>query len=122
MSPRKPLEADCTGEDDCKVPGHIVWRGGGHWAVRRGHIALTTGQRQTLNERRAAPAGLTCYVPADPGDVLVCEACGTRTGYASPVAAGIAWTLHVLQEHWEQAGYTREQRDDSLRQLAEVLK
>jgi hypothetical protein len=54
MSNRKPLPENCDGTDYCDAEGHIVWRGGGHWRVRRGHIDLTPGQRKTLAERQAA--------------------------------------------------------------------
>lgn len=50
---RKPLDPACTGGDDCKVEGHIEWRGGGHHPKRWGHITLTVGQRKTLAERKA---------------------------------------------------------------------
>ena len=51
MTARKPLPADCTGDDRCPSTGHIVWRGGGHVRRRWDHIDLTPGQRKTLAER-----------------------------------------------------------------------
>ena len=48
---RKPLDEACTGTYDCRVEGHIVWRGGGHHRIEEGHVDLTVGQRKTLAER-----------------------------------------------------------------------
>lgn len=64
MSRRKPLPEWCTGNYDCPVEGHIVWRGGGHWRRERGHIDLTPGQRKTLAERRKIVAGKLAILAA----------------------------------------------------------
>lgn len=77
------------------------------------------GVEQIKCEACYAARGLTCYLE---GDVLVCGDCGTRTGYQSTSAAQVAWSLHVLQEHWEQAGLSEPDRDALLAQMAEALR
>ena len=64
--------------------------------------------------------GLTCYLPGD--NVLICEDCNLRTQHSSESASQVAWSIHVLEEHWEQAGFTEESRDVLLKQLTEAMR
>lgn len=64
------------------------------------------------------PAGLTCYIQ---GQVFICEACDRRNECGSHPAAQLAWSLHVLLEHWEQAGYDRARRDAMLTMFVEAM-